>query len=109
MSILSENEIAAMKADVELVISADPTAVVLRRKETDIDAQTVLIATARTSGRDVRSDVGEERRQRVLILGTVDLDVARDDRFNIGGRLYRVTGVKPDYPICIQAEAEAVD
>ena len=77
MAILSESEIALLKADVELVISANPTSVALRRGSTDIDAQTVLIAAAKTSGREVRSDVGEEMRRRVLILGTVDLDIAR--------------------------------
>jgi hypothetical protein len=109
VALLSEAEIEAMQADVELVISANPTSVALRRGDADIDAQDVLLASAKSSGREVRSDVGEEMRQRVLILGTVSLDIARDDRFNVGGRLYRVTKVKPDYPTCIQAEAEAVD
>jgi hypothetical protein len=107
--LLDAATIEALKADVELVIQSNPTSVTLRRKDATLAAQTVLLAAARSQARVITSVEAEQARSRILILGTTDLDIARDDRFNVNGRLYHVVAVKPDYPVCIQAEAVLVE
>jgi hypothetical protein len=107
--LLSAADIASMKADVELVIASNPTSVELRREEITLEAQTVLIARRKAITKTTNSEVGEETRGGILILGDIDLDIQREDRFNVNGSLYRVTSVRPEYQICVQAEAEVIE
>ena len=106
---LSAADIEQMKTDVALVISSSPTSVSLRRGSSTLTAQTVLLANRRAVSKVASSETGQEARQIVQILGELGLDIQRDDRFTVGGRLYRVISVRPDYPACVQAEAEAIE
>ena len=106
---LSAHELSLMKGDVGLLIATHSTSLVLRRQGASQPAQTDAVVNRRQTGKQVTSAGAEEMRQAVMVLGTVDLDIQRDDTFTIGGQLYRVTQVKPAYDICIQATAEAVE
>jgi hypothetical protein len=106
---LNADDLARMQADLTAVRQDRPAAVVIRRGQTTLAAQTVRIARQGGQANPRDSAGGKEVRGKVVVLGGVDFDVQPEDRFNdAGGTLYRVTYVRPNRLVAVVAEAEAV-
>lgn len=104
------DDLTQMAADLAKVRDDNDESIAFRRGDETLDAQTVRVVRAGTSGRDSVGAESSERRARMLVLGAADLDVTVGDRFNDGnGTLYRVTFVRPNRTIETVAEAEAVE
>lgn len=102
---LNASDVARMQADLDLVISDHSQDIAFRRGTTTLDPQTVRIERI-GSARQIQGDGSEETRTAVVIVGDVDLDVKKDDRFTLDGELYQVTSVSPNKQMGVQAEAE---
>lgn len=107
---LSTADLARMRADLDDIIADNAATIQIRR---DVGAapgpQTVRVETAgRISGRRSRSEAGEETRLGIVVVGDTTLDIRLDDRFTWNGNLYRVTAVKPNTQMGVQADAELV-
>ena len=101
---LNPFDLEQMQADLETIRNDNPVSIVLRRGKVTLAAQTVRI----TRGRPGRASSGtntSEARADALIVGAVDLDIARGDRFNANGVLFEVTFVRPDLRAGVIAEA----
>ncbi len=107
---LTPADIAKMEADVAGLIDDNSVSIVLRRDvngvSTTLDAQTVRVERTRSRGRQMNSNGSEEARGQIVVVGDTTLDIQKDDRFTLTGRLYRVTFIRPNTQICVQAEAE---
>lgn len=106
---LSEADWEAMAVDLAAVRADNPTSIVIRRGATTLAAQTVRIARQGASGLRFAGAASEEVRGRVVVAGPPTLDIAPGDRFNAGGRLYRVVLVRPNRRASTLAEAELVE
>lgn len=83
--------------------------ITIRRGGTTLAPQPVRIARVGGQGRQRESDGAESSYGRVVVLGGVDFDVQRDDRFNdAAGVLYTVVLVRPNRRAAVVAEAEVV-
>jgi len=58
------------------------------------------------NGQFVQSGQAKESQGRLLVLGSVSLDIQVDDRFTVNGQLYRVVHVQPNRMAGTTAEAE---
>lgn len=105
---LSPSDLARMRADLDAIIGDHDQEIVIRRgKNTVLDPQTVRIERGGQGGsRHWQRDGSEERRTGVVVVGDTTLDIQKDDRFTVGGELYKVTAVSPNKQMGIQAEAE---
>lgn len=109
---LNAADFARMRADIQEVISDNAYEISIRRQvdgsETTLDPQTVRVE--RRSGVLMKqSDGGQEVRGRTVIVGSVDLDIQVADRFNMDGRLYRVTLIRPNRQIATMADLELIE
>lgn len=107
---LTPADIAKMKADVASLIGDNSVSLVLRRDvngvSTTLAAQTVRVERTRSRGRQMNGEKSEEARGQIVVVGDTTLNIQKDDRFTLNGRLYRVTFVRPNTQIGVQAEAE---
>lgn len=104
---LTAADFARQQADMAEIIGDNETSIVIRRGTTTLAAQTVRIERAgRALGRRVQSGQAEETRGNIIVGGEVGLDIQKDDRFTYNEQLYRVTFVRPNTQMGVQAEAE---
>ena len=109
MAILDAATLAAMAAAANDVINDNPATISLRRDGgTDPAAQTVRIEYSSRVGEIRQAANSEETVADVIIVGPVALDIQKEDRFNYGGSLYRVTLVRPNRQVMTQAEAQII-
>lgn len=99
---------AQIEADLEKVRLDNESMVALRRGNDTLAEQSMRVEIAGARGFRVFSDAAREARQAVVILGAKDLDIAVDDRFTLGGQLYRVAFVQPNREAATIAEAVVV-
>lgn len=108
MPILTAADKAAMRADILSVIDERPETITLRRGETSLPAQKVRLERRGGSSAQIQAGQGSEAgRGQIIILGTVDLNIQKDDRFtDAAGNSFLVVLVRTNREICTQAEAE---
>lgn len=108
---LGAADLARIEADMTAIRGEWAHAVAFRRAvagvETTLAAQSVRVA-AEGAPAARQGQAAEETRTGIVVIGARTLDVAVGDRFNVDGRLYRVTGVHPDRRAFTQARAELV-
>lgn len=109
--ILTAADLAIIESDLEAIRSEWAHMVAFRRHvsgvETTLAAQAVRVA-AEGAPSTRQGQAADEVRTGIVLIGDKALDVRLGDRFNIDGRLYRVTGVHPDRRAFTQARAELV-
>src|SRR5688572_1659088 len=104
---LTADDFARMRADMAEIIGDNQASIVIRRGSETLAAQTVRVERAgRALGRRVQSGNSEETRGNIIVGGAVGLDIQKDDRFTHNGQAYRVTFVRPNTQMGVQAEAE---
>ena len=110
---LTAADIARMQADVATLIGDNTASIVIRRdsggSSTELAAQTVRIERTRSRARQLNSIKSEEGRTQIVVVGDTTLDIQKDDRFTYDGNLYRVSFVRPNTQINVQAEAELIE
>lgn len=104
---LTATDLALIESDVAALLAEYGYSVTFRRGETTLAAQTIRV-DAKGGPAAAQTTAAGETRTTVLVVGGKTLDIAVGDRFNAGGRLYRVTGVHPDRRAFTQADAELV-
>ena len=113
MTLLTLADIARMKADISAVMGDNETSITIRRdvdgSTTTLDAQTVRIERTRSRARQLSGDKSEEARTQIVVMGDTTLDIQKDDRFTYNGDLYRVSFLRPNTQISVQAEAELIE
>lgn len=100
-----------IEADLTRIRLENESSVALRRGNTTLTAQSMRIEIAGSRGfRGFRvfSDAAREARQAMVILGEKDMDIAVEDRFTLGGQLYRVAFIQPNRQAATIAEAVVV-
>lgn len=106
---LSAADLAQMQADTLEIIEDNEVSIAIRRGSSTLATQIVRVERiGRSRSRKVQGAASEESRVDILVVGETDLDIAKDDRFTIGGDLYQVTFVLPNRQVDTQAEAEMV-
>lgn len=110
MTILDAATLARIAAEIAEIRGDNETTIqILRDNGTAPGPQTVRIERRRSQFAVARQDTGtEETIVDVIVLGDPDLDIAKEDRFNYAGQLYRVTAVRPNRQVATQAEAQRV-
>ena len=108
---LTAADLALSEADLTAIRAEWSYTVAFRRTtggvESTLAAQSVRIAAQ--GGPAVRQgQAADEVRTGIVLIGDKALDIAPGDRFNVDGRLYRVTGVHPDRRAFAQARADLV-
>lgn len=103
---LTAADIAKMQADVSQVIGDNSAIITIRRGGDELTAQTVRVERS-GAGRSTQRDGAnsDQTESRISIVGDTALDIAIEDRFNVGDFLYEVTAVRPNAQIGVQAEA----
>lgn len=111
MGLLNSDDLVQMRADLAEVRGDRESSIVIRRGSTTLAAQPVRIAGAGSAqGQEKDGDASQEVRGRVVVLGSITLDIQPGDRFNDeNGLLYTVTFVWPNRSAAVIAEAEAVE
>jgi len=66
----------------------------IRRGSDTLSAQPMRIELAGTRGFNLQSDAARQALQAVVILGEPDMDIQKDDRLNLDGRLIKVVFVQ---------------
>jgi hypothetical protein len=107
---LTDADRAAMAADLAEIAADNNTSIVIRRKNVTLAAQDVRIARAgKSQGTQATSGGAVQSEGNITVLGGVDLDIARGDRFNdAAGVLYEVDNVLPNRRHAIMARARMV-
>lgn len=98
----------AAAVDLLAIRDDNSVSITIRRGASTLAAQTVRIARAGT--RALQQDAGsiEQSSQPVVVVGAVELNIAKGDRFNAGGLLYEVDFVRPNRRAATMAEARVV-
>ena len=113
MTLLTLADIERMRADTLAVRSDNQTSITIRRdvggSTTTLDPQTVRIERTRSRARQLNGDKSEEARTQIVVMGDTTLDIQKDDRFTYNGDLYRVSFLRPNTQISVQAEAELIE
>jgi hypothetical protein len=104
---ISPDDLTQMQNDLLSIRDDNPVNIVLRRGNTQRPAQTVRVVRS-GSGSELSSISTEERRGKVLVIGSTSLDIEPEDRFTVGGELYRVMYIRPNRSVATVAEAELV-
>ncbi len=103
-------ELAQIKADIQAVIDDNPQAIAFKRGATTLAAQTVRVERAGSSAQTPGNEAGESGRGKLVILGAVGLNVQKDDTFvDASGMYCKVTLVRINKQVCVQAEAEVME
>lgn len=105
---LTSGDWAQMVLDASVIRDDNAGTVTLRRGTAALAAQTARVVL-NTGGSWLDSGQAREARGGVYVMGGTALDVAVDDRFNYGGRLYRVRFVHPNRRARTVAEADVVE
>ena len=110
MGLLSASDFAKMQADLLEVRNDNALSISIRRGATTLAPQTVRIARAGSaSGQTVDVGTLEEQQQRVVVMGSVSLDIRTGDRFNDAASvLYEVVAVRPNRRAAVMAEATVI-
>ena len=108
MMSLSPDDLTKIQAEIAGLRGDNEVQIEIRRFTSILPAQTVRIERRRVPSRSIASPGGEEVRGQVIVLGAVDLDIEKDDRFTHNDVLYRVLFVRPNRQVCTQAEAEVI-
>lgn len=95
------------QGDVDREIADDPQSIVIVRANVAQAAQTVRILpqTWPPSGGESASVGGEQSQDEVVVLGTVSLNIQREDRFKVGSQWYEVVYLEPALPDRTEAKA----
>ena len=104
---LSAADLARMQADLQEVIGDNEVSIIIRRNSTTLPAQTVRVERRAGFVRK-EGDQTAETRGKIFVAGGLDLDIALEDRFNVDGRLYKVTFVRPNTQMGVMADAELI-
>lgn len=83
--------------------------IALRRGNSTLAAQPMRVERSGVRAQDAQSTGAAEQRETVSILGGKALNIAVDDRFTVGGVLYRVEFVHPNRNACTHAAGVAVE
>ena len=102
-------DIQRMKADIAAVMGDNEVSITIRRGPTTLAEQTVRIERTRSRARQLNGDKSEEARTQIVVMGDTTLDIQKDDRFTYNGGLYRVSFLRPNTQISVQAEAELIE
>lgn len=106
---LTAGDRAQMVADLLAIRDDNSISIVIRRKNVSLAAQTVRVArTGNASGRDAQGGATVESETSITVLGGVDLNIARGDRFTVDGEVYEVDNVLPNRRHAIMARARMV-
>lgn len=106
---LDDADLVQMQAELLEVIGDHAQSIVIRRGETTLPAQVVRIEFMGTGRSGVaESAYAEETRSRVNVVGGVDLDIKKDDRFNAFDSLFKVTAVRSNRQIGTMAVADMI-
>jgi hypothetical protein len=97
-----------MLADTIEIYGDNPGTIVILRGTATLSGQTARVAASSSGGR-LDSGQAREARGGCVVLGGTALDIAPDDRFAYGGRLYRVKYVHPNRRPRTLAEADVVE
>jgi hypothetical protein len=108
---LNASDLARMQADLADIIADNAATIQIRRDVgTAPGPQTVRVeAAGKNRSRLFRSEAGEETRLGIVVVGDAGLDIRVDDRFTWNDTLYRVTAIRPNTQMGIQAEADRVE
>ena len=107
MSILTAADLAAMAAQVAIIREDNEVEITIRRDSgADPAVQSVRIERRNAISVDRIEAHSEETVTDIVVIGSITLDIEKEDRFNWGGDLYRVKFVRPNRQIATQAEAE---
>lgn len=90
-------DIAEIQGAISSIINDRPVSIdIVREGEaTGLEAQTVRLAKQRSRGSNTRiSEAGAQVVADYLVLGAVDLDIQRGDRFVLDGRAFEVIFVE---------------
>ena len=104
---LTAGDRAQMVADLLAIRDDNVISVSIRRKNVTLAAQSVRVARA-ASGRDAQGGATVESETSITVLGGVDLNIARGDRFTVDGEVYEVDNVLPNRRHAIMARARMV-
>ncbi len=100
---------AQMVADLLAIRDDNVISIEIRRKNVTIAAQSVRVARAgAASGRDATGGATVESETTITVLGGVDLDIKRGDRFTVDGEVYEVDNVLPNRRHAIMARARMI-
>lgn len=105
---LTSDDLASMRADMDAIRSDNAFDVVLRRGDVELPAQNVRIAGGVAGGRVAGVQI-DERAAPMVLLGAVDMDVQIGDRFTLHDTLFQVTFVRPDRRLATMVSAQAVE
>lgn len=106
---LTPGDLARMRSDLAQIIGDNDVAIVLRRGALTLAAQTARVERSGGGQAGWRASGNtQEARGRIVLAGSLTFDVQKDDRFTWDGQLYRVSFVRPNQQMGIQAEAELV-
>ena len=97
-----------MEKDLTEIRLENESSVALRRGKSTLAAQSMRVEIAGSRGFRVQSDAARESRQAVVILAAKTADIEIEDRFTLGGSVYRVAFVQPNRQAATIAEAVVV-
>ena len=106
---LSAADRAQMAADLLAIRDDNVISIEIRRKNVTLAAQAVRVARAgAASGRDAQGGATVESETTITVLGGVDLDIKRGDRFTVDGEVFEVDNVLPNRRHAIMARARMI-
>jgi hypothetical protein len=105
---IDRGDLEQMQADLQAVRDNRPVSITIRRATATLAAQTVRVGRV-GAGSGLNSGNTREARGSIIVLGDPDLDIQVDDRFNTGGRLYRVSYVRLNRDSHTLAEGELIE
>jgi hypothetical protein len=109
VAILTDEDIAQMRAEQLAIRDDNPSQITIRRGTLTLAAQTVRVAhVGGAAGYKQDSGPAESHRTEVTILGATDLDIAVKDTFVLNGGKFVVTWIRLDRRIATFARAEAL-
>lgn len=105
---LNDSDFNQMQADLLVMRNDDPVGIIVRRGSLTLPIQTARVVKA-SGARRMQNATAGETRAGMIVLGDPTLDIAIDDRFSLGGTMYRVTFVRPNRAAATMADAEVIE
>lgn len=107
--LLNAGDFTRMAADLLAVRNDHAVEIEVRRGSDTLAPQTVRIARQGTVARALDRGEMEQSSQRIVVLGTPDLDIQKGDRFNDAwGQLCEVDFVRPNRTVMVVAEVRII-
>ena len=107
-TILTDDDLAAIEADMATIIQENPTTLTLRRKGSNVvNADAVRIEMS-GGQRTIGANGMWQTRGTVTVLGPKTYDIQNEDRFTYQNQLFEVFAVNPNRQVCTQAKAYLV-